>query len=155
MIVSPLRFFTDSLVCESPMQDMKLNSPELVLEYWKDHIASDPTLEMRKEHLVVVPLNPRMEPTGHTIVSTGTADQALANLVEVFRPVILAGVYHLLVIHNHPTGNTTPSPADKRITGRIKSASELLDIRLVDHVIIGTSPGRAASCYSFREEGLL
>ena len=71
------------------------------------------------------------------------------------RPVITRNAYGFILIHNHPSGDPTPSRADERITARLIQAAELMQIRIIDHVIIGRpAPGRSAF-FSFRAAGVI
>jgi DNA repair protein RadC len=71
------------------------------------------------------------------------------------RPVITRGAYGFVLIHNHPSGDPSPSRADEMVTRRLVEAAELMQVKFLDHVIIGRpSPGRAAF-YSFRSAGLI
>ena len=69
---------------------------------------------------------------------------------EVFKVAILSNAYSILLAHNHPSGDTTPSQEDLNITKRIKSASEIMGIPILDHLIIGSN-----GYYSFKENGEL
>ncbi len=80
----------------------------------------------------------------------GTVDCAQVHPREVLRQVLLHNAAAVIVAHNHPSGGTDPSPADDAITARLKDCLTLMDVRLVDHVIVGGS-----HCYSFAEHGLL
>jgi len=155
MTISRLRFFTDGNLKEDTMPETSLGSPEQILDYWIDHIQTDPTLEFRKELLVVIPLTARLQPVGHTVISVGTSNETLCHPVEVLRPVLLSGYPRFLLLHNHPSGRCTPSMADIRQTKRIVEAAEMLQIRLIDHAIVGTPPGRPLSIYSMQEGGQL
>ena len=74
------------------------------------------------------------------------------------RPVIIGAAYGFLLVHNHPSGDPSPSRADRELTERIKKAAELMQLRFVDHVIVTDAahliPG-CAPCFSFREAGLI
>ena len=73
----------------------------------------------------------------------------------MFKPAIIHSAYSFILVHNHPSGDPSPSEADLRITRRILEASRILQLQLVDHVIIGSpSPGRS-SYFSFKEEGII
>ena len=89
------------------------------------------------------------------MVSLGVADASLVHPREVFRAAIESGAVAIVVAHNHPTGDPTPSAEDIRITRRLIEAGKVLDIKVVDHVIIGRSlePG-AQGFLSLRESGL-
>jgi DNA repair protein RadC len=80
----------------------------------------------------------------------GTVDCAQVHPREVLRQALLHNATALIVAHNHPSGALEPSPADDFITRRLKDLLALMDVRLIDHVIVGDS-----RCYSFAEHGLL
>lgn len=79
----------------------------------------------------------------------GTVDGASVHVREVFRNVISTPATALILYHNHPSGNTEPSSADRLITERLVKAASLFEIRILDHLIIGND------CYSFAKQGLL
>ncbi len=80
----------------------------------------------------------------------GTVDCAQVHPREVLRQVLLHNATAVIVAHNHPSGALEPSPADDFITRRLKDLLALMDVRVVDHIIVGDS-----RCYSFAEHGLL
>jgi len=80
----------------------------------------------------------------------GTVDCAQVHPREVLRQALLHNATSIIVAHNHPSGSLEPSPADDFITRRLKDLLALMDVRLVDHIIVGDS-----RCYSFAEHGLL
>ena len=129
--------------------------PKCIFEYYQEAIASEPDYEPDKEHLVIICVTARMRICGWNMVSVGTLTEALVHPREVFRPVIVRGAYGFVVCHNHPTGDPLPSQADIKQTRRLSEGAEILRVRLIDHVIIGTrAPGREPY-YSFREGGLI
>jgi len=84
------------------------------------------------------------------IASIGARDHSVVEPREVFRAAVLAGAKAVILGHNHPSGDPTPSDADCQITGRLRQAGQLLGIRVLDHVIIareGTSSLRALGLY--------
>ena len=91
------------------------------------------------------------KPISMNIVSIGTIDQALVSPRDVFKSSILSNAAAFLAFHCHPSGNPIPSRTDAVTTQRLKEAGELLEIRMVDHLVIGCGSGRS---FSFREEGL-
>ena len=95
--------------------------------------------ESKKEHLVVFYLDSHSQETRRDIVSVGTIDATMAHPREVFEEAIKHNAGSILLAHNHPSGDTTPSHADLEITKKIASAGKLLDIELVDHVIVTKS----------------
>ena len=118
-------------------------------------MASDPAYEPEKEHVVVVTFDTRIRPTGWNLVSIGGLSEATCHPREVFKPVIVRSAFAFALIHNHPSGDPSPSSADTKITRTMKEAADLLKIQMLDHIIIGApAPGRTAY-YSFREAGLV
>lgn len=131
------------------------DTPEALHRFWGDVIAKQPEHEPDKETVVVVMMNARLRPYAWHRVSLGSVSECSAQPREIFRPVIAAGAYGFALMHNHPSGDPGPSRADEAITRRISEAATLLQIRLIDHVIVGEpSPGRSPY-FSFREAGLV
>ena len=86
------------------------------------------------------------------VLSRGTRSSTAISIPDVFVPACLTpGTTWLIVIHNHPSGDPTPSPDDARLTLRLCAAADVLDIGLLDHLIVGD----AHRYYSFREAGKL
>jgi len=104
----------------------------------------------RKEHFVVLCLNARRQLIKTEIVSVGTLSASLVHPREVFGPAIVAGAAAVVAMHNHPSGDPSPSAEDREATRRLQRAGELLGIPLADHVIVSES-----SFFSFRESGIL
>ncbi len=114
--------------------------------------------EMRfldRESLRVVLLDAKQRLIKVATVSQGTLNEAPAHPREIFKPVITHSAYSFIMVHNHPSGDPSPSEADLRLTRRISEASRVLQLNLIDHVIIGTpAPGRS-SYFSFKEGGVI
>ena len=86
------------------------------------------------------------------VLSRGTRSSTSISLPDVFVPACLTpGTTALLVVHNHPSGDPTPSPDDARLTLRLAQAADVLDLPLLDHLIVGDEH----RYYSFHEAGLL
>ena len=93
---------------------------------------------------------------GMQVLSQGTLDTLLVHPREVFRPAIAAGAAAIVVAHNHPSGDPTPSEQDIRVTRDLVRAGQLLKIELVDHVILGRrTPDRSRDFISLRELGYI
>jgi DNA repair protein RadC len=90
-----------------------------------------------REHFLVLMLNAQNYYIGHFEVSTGTQSASLVHPREVFGPAIRDGACSLVLAHNHPSGDPTPSREDLRLTRQLVEAAKLLDIRIHDHVIVG------------------
>lgn len=104
----------------------------------------------RKEHFLVLCLNARRQLLRVETVSVGTLSASLVHPREVFAPAISHGAAAVVAVHNHPSGDPSPSAEDREATRRLQRAGELLGIPLADHVIVSES-----SFFSFRESGLL
>jgi DNA repair protein RadC len=131
---------SDMLMCETPQQ---------VVNYWRLHIATTQQFNPECECMVVLMLNTRKRVKGHQLLTIGTMDTILVHPREVFRCAIIAAAASIVLIHNHPSGEPTPSEADIKVTRDLIRAGQLLKIELTDHVIIG-NPNHS----SLRELGL-
>ena len=137
-------------VAREQTQSAILDTPERIFEYFGPQMAHLP-----QEQVVVVPVDTRLRHLGTAVVSVGTVNESSAHPREIFRPVITRGAYGFVLIHNHPSGDPSPSRADETITRRVVEAANLMQIRFIDHLIIGRpAPGRSAY-YSFREAGMI
>ena len=152
------RFVTTSVVSDNPTPYPKckaMDSPEKCSEFWASYIATQPDHEPDKESVVVVLLNTRLIPYGWNRVSLGTINESNAHPREVLRPVIAGAAYGFVLMHNHPSGDPSPSRSDEQTTRRMVEAATLMQIRFIDHVITGErEPGRSPY-YSFREAGII
>jgi DNA repair protein RadC len=104
----------------------------------------------RKEHFLAVLLNTRHLPIGVELISVGSLNASIVHPREVYRPAILAAAASVILVHNHPSGDTAPSEDDLEITQRLVRVGEMTGIEVLDHVILG-----AGSPFSFREAGLI
>lgn len=132
-------------------EDRPIDSPERVAAFWRGVVARESDYEDEKERLVVLVLSAKLRLRGYHVVSVGTLSETCAHPREILRPVILLSGYAMVLIHNHPSGDPSPSQADLRLTRQIREAAELLQIPLQDHVIVG----RGGNYYSFREAGMI
>ncbi|MGD0260060.1 MAG: JAB domain-containing protein [Verrucomicrobiota bacterium] len=123
--------------CPTPDTMQQCETPEQAAAYWKAHIANHPYFNSECECLVVFILNTRRRIKGHYLVSIGTMDTILCHPREVFRLAIMASAAAIIIAHNHPSGESTPSQADINITRDLIRAGQLLKIEVLDHVIIG------------------
>src|SRR5438876_11274818 len=93
---------------------------------------------LRKEAMRVVLLDTRYHLIRTEDVSTGTVNASIAHPRDVFRPAVIASPYAVIVVHNHPSGDPSPSHADHCLTRRLAEAAELMQIKLPAHINIGT-----------------
>jgi DNA repair protein RadC len=103
-----------------------------------------------QEEFHVLLLNTQHAVTRDVLVTRGTLDTSVVHPRDVFRHAILESAASVILVHNHPSGDPTPSPEDRALTGQLVLAGELLGISVLDHVVVGD--GRYVS---FREAGLL
>ena len=116
-----------------------VDTPERVFNYWTDNIAAAPWFDPAKEAFVVLILNTRRRILGHNLVALGGLDSVNVHAREVFRPVIVAAGSALILAHNHPSLDPSPSEADIRVTRDLVGAGKLLRLEILDHVIIGST----------------
>lgn len=130
---------------DAPVLDTPERIADLLREDHRDHTV---------EHFRVVLLNTRRRLVRVEEISQGTLDTILVHPREVFRPAILANAAAVVVVHNHPSGDPTPSEADIKVTRDLIRAGQLLKIEVLDHVIIGRrTQERPRDYLSLRELG--
>lgn len=105
--------------------------------------------QMDRELFCIVNLQADLTPINMNIVSVGSLNEALINPREIFKSAILSNAHSMMLIHNHPSGNLTPSTSDIQTTARMQELGKLMGISLVDHIITG----RDGNYYSFRDKG--
>lgn len=123
--------------CPTPEDMQRCETPDQAAAYWRMHVAQHPYFNPEVECLVVLILNTRRKIKGHYLVSTGTMDTILVHPREVFRLAVAASASVIVIAHNHPSGDPTPSDADIHVTRDLIRAGQLLKIEVLDHVVIG------------------
>ena len=159
--VKPVRLFPGimyKVVCirETPLtQDLRLcDTPDVAAKYWREVITTDPRHNADAESLYVLCLNTRRRVIGHHLVANGTLDTLLVHPREVFRAAVIANAAAIILMHNHPSGEPSPSEADIKVTRDIIRAGQLMKIELLDHVVMGTATTeRPRDFVSLRELG--
>lgn len=134
--------------CPVPSGLLICETPDHAADYWRLHIAPHPYFDPERECLMVLLLNVRKRVKGHHLVSIGTMDTLLAHPREVFRAAVVSCAAAIVLMHNHPSGDPTPSEADLKVTRDFIRAGQLLKIEVMDHIIMG-NPNRS----SLRELG--
>jgi DNA repair protein RadC len=128
----------------------KIDSPELVNE-----LVGPEMRRLRKESLRVILLDTRYHLIRVEEVSIGSVNESIAHPRDVFRPALVSSAYAVIVVHNHPSGDASPSQTDHSLTRRLAEAAELLQIKLLDHMIIGGPSEGNPGYFSFKEAGVL
>ena len=144
-LVKPFRFsaspyeykVTALRECPTPDTLQQCDTPDRAADYWRMHVATHPHFNPDSECLAVLLLNTRRKVKGHHLVSIGTMDTILVHPREVFRVAIVTAASAVIVMHNHPSGESAPSDADVKVTRDLIRAGQLLKIELLDHVVIG------------------
>lgn len=128
----------------------KIDSPELVHELIGAEMRT-----LHKESLRVILLDTRYHLLRIEEISLGSVNESIAHPRDVFRPALVSSAYAVIVVHNHPSGDPSPSQADHSLTRRLGEAAELLQIKLLDHIIIGAPAEGRLPYFSFKEAGVL
>ncbi len=124
-----------------------INTPQDLAEIMRDvfHIH-----ELAEETVYMVCLNSKCVPTAFFVIGKGTVNTCYFSTREIFIQALLSSAVQIILCHNHPSGDVTPSEADITITATVKAAGKLLNIPLQDHIIIG-----GYHHFSFKEQKLL
>jgi len=125
----------------------QLNNPELIAQMMNDVFELN---KQSEEFLYIVAVNTKCKPIGVFEVSHGTVNNSFFSPREIFIKALLTGAVYIILAHNHPSGDITPSPDDVEATKRIKEAGDLIGIGLLDHIIVGDQ-----NYYSFKENKLV
>lgn len=114
-----------------------IDAPDKAAAYWRANIPQSSWYDESKEAVVVLILNTRRRIIGHNLVTLGNLDTCLIHPREVFRPAIVAAGSAIILMHNHPSGDSSPSEADIKVSRELIRAGQLLKIEVLDHVIMG------------------
>ena len=125
--------------------DVRLNEPASIAYYYMETLRHEP-----KERLLLAMFDAKSNLLGDEVVSVGTVNYSLVSPWEIFISALECHAVHIVLLHNHPSGDPTPSDADIQVTYRVMESGRILGIALADHIIIGDN-----RYMSFRENGLL
>jgi DNA repair protein RadC len=120
------------LLAQSPEERPQIRSPADAANMVMSEMSW-----LEQEHLKVMLLDTKNRVLGTPTVYIGSLNTSMVRVGELFREAIRANCASLIVVHNHPSGDPTPSPEDVAVTRQIAEAGKLLDIELLDHLIIG------------------
>lgn len=130
-----------------PEVDRKMNSPEKIVKLAREYLRMQ---ELPEEYMYMVCMNTKLDMTGVFEISHGNVNSSVVGTREVFQKALLANAVSVIFIHNHPSGDPTPSREDVEITKRLTEAGRILGIQVLDHIIIGR-PGYT----SLKEKGYI
>jgi DNA repair protein RadC len=125
-------------------QKNSISSPQSAVRLLADIRA------FKKEYFVALLLNSRNELILREIISIGSVNASIVHPREVFEPAIRESASSLILAHNHPSGDSTPSEEDETITKRLKEAGKIIGIDVIDHIIVSKN-----TYFSFKEHNLL
>ncbi|MNW46378.1 hypothetical protein D3C74_236710 [compost metagenome] len=128
---------------EAPIRYIR--KPEDVYEM----VAADMS-SLDKEHFMIILLNTKNRIISKEIIAVGSLNKAIIHPREVFKSAIIKGAASIVCVHNHPSGDPTPSPEDVGLTKRLINSGEILGIDVLDHVIVGTE-----GYVSLKEQGMI
>ncbi|MBV9127275.1 MAG: DNA repair protein RadC [Verrucomicrobia bacterium] len=130
---------------------LKIDNPEIVRELLGAEMRA-----LHRESLRVLLLDTKYHLLRIEEISLGSLNESIAHPREIFRPALIYAAFALIVVHNHPSGDPTPSQADHQLTRRLAEAARLLQVSLLDHIVLGApqTDGRP-DYFSFKEAGVL
>lgn len=130
-----------------PEVDRKMNGPEKIVKLAREYLRMH---ELPEEYMYMVCMNTKLDMTGVFEISHGNVNSSVVGTREVFQKALLANAVSVVFIHNHPSGDSTPSREDVKVTERLKEAGTILGIDVLDHIVIGR-PGFT----SLKEKGYM
>jgi DNA repair protein RadC len=143
-------FELGSRVARERATHVPLDSPEAVYAIFAPQMR-----HLRCESLRIALLDSRLRTTRFVTISDGSINETIAHPRDILHPAVLHRAYGFHLVHNHPSGDPSPSRADRELTSRIAEAAALLQINFLDHIIIGSPSNLHDSYFSFQEAGLL
>lgn len=137
--------FAKRMAREKVSRTLKFCSPSSVANYYMEEMRHE-----EKERVLILSLDNKLCLIEENVLSVGTVNASLLSTREVFIEAIKNKASNVMLLHNHPSGDPTPSKQDLQITEKVREAGDLLEIPLVDHIIIGDQ-----KYCSFKELGIL
>lgn len=125
----------------------KIRTPEDAVRIIADELAT-----YDREVFAILNVKSNGQPINLNICSVGTIDSSMVSPREIFKSAILQNSSAFIAIHNHPSGSLAPSQEDKDVTSRLLACSDLLGIKMLDHIIVA---GDTGALYSFKSDGML
>lgn len=124
--------FSRRIAMETFKKGIRFDKPATIADYYKEQVR-----HLEVEQVILIMTDGKNQFLKDCVLSSGTVNMSLISPREVFMTALKAHAVHILLVHNHPSGDPTPSKDDINITKRIHEASQLMNIPLVDHIIIG------------------
>lgn len=130
---------------EDTLYDKKLTSSKLVFDYYKDRLK-----DKKQECFYCIYLDSNKRVLKDKLLFLGTLNYSMVHPREVFKEAYMLSANSIICVHNHPSGDVTPSKSDIELTKNLISSGMLLGIKIDDHIIVGKD-----KYYSFYEEGII
>ena len=110
-----------------------------------------------REYFMIANFDTSLHPINYSIISMGHLDFAIVSIPNVIKTAILSNAASMILLHNHPSGDPTPSSDDIDVTRRLKMAADLMGVGILDHIIVGanTLPDREPPYFSMKESGII
>ena len=124
--------FSKRIAMESYKTGIRIDMPSTIANYYMEQLR-----HLEVEQVILVMTDSKNQFLRDCILSSGTVNMSLISPREIFITALKMQAVHILLVHNHPSGDPTPSKDDIEITKRIHEASQIMNITLVDHIIIG------------------
>ena len=124
---------------------LKFSEPHTIANYYMEDFR-----HKEQEHLLLLLLDNKSNLLGEKLMFRGTVNASIISPREIYLEALRYHAVGIILLHNHPSGDPTPSDADRRVTRKVRDAGSLIDIPLLDHIVIGDK-----KYVSFREEGYL
>lgn len=129
----------------SAAAELSFTKPESIANYYMEELR-----HQKQEHMILVMLDTKSGLIGDKVLFKGTVNASLASPREMFIEAVKKEAVYIILLHNHPSGNPTPSQEDLQLTKRVQQAGDLMGIQLIDHIIIGDR-----KYVSFAENGII
>ncbi len=126
-------------------ETLKFTTPQSVAEYYMQDMR-----HLKKEQVLLLMLDSKSKLLKDMVMSSGTVNLSIVPIREILIQALKEEAVKIILVHNHPSGDPTPSPEDIRVTKRMKEAGDLVGISLMDHIIIGDN-----KYISLKEQGFL
>lgn len=138
-------FVRTQLVREKEMPHFNISCSTDAASYVREQIG-----DFDREVILAIAMDARHNVNATSMVHIGSANESVADTADILRIALYSSSRNLIIAHNHPSGDPSPSAEDKALTKRLKEAAALLNINLLDHIIIGNE-----TYFSFADEGQL
>ena len=129
-----IRSYSLRLIREASLPYYQINSPQKVVNMVNELFDLS---DRPEEHAVIIGFDMKLNPVGVFMMSQGSINSAIVSPPEVFKRLMLCNASRFILVHNHPSGDCTPSKDDNQINKRLIEAGKILNIRLNDSIIIG------------------